>query len=366
MRGAASPWSRLALLCACASALSIAGLLAAFPHARVRSFVSGSPRPSSRPPLTLTRSNTFTIAIFADLHFGEEEHGWGIEQDVNSTRVMDNVLQAEKPDFVVLNGDLITGENTFRENSSAYVDQIVQPLLRTRTPWASTYGNHDSKFNLSRASIYQAESRYELCYTESGDHSLPGITNYYLPVWTAESKSPALILWFFDSRGGASYQGSPPDVDDIPNWVAPEVASWFSNAQSQLRREYGEDIPGVAFVHIPPQVFRSAQEVGLDPSRYPGLNEDVPVDIQGRGSEDDAFVAALLSAPALHSVHVGHDHGDSWCSTWPGEDRASSAPFLCFAKHTGYGGTGRGIEVRGSSSSRFRLEGTATWVSRLG
>src|SRR6201996_3507048 len=65
--------------------------------------------------LDLGPSNTFKLAIFSDLHFGEEEHGWGIEQDVKSTRVMRSVLRDEAPDLVVLNGDLITGENTFRE-----------------------------------------------------------------------------------------------------------------------------------------------------------------------------------------------------------------------------------------------------------
>ncbi|GJC95059.1 hypothetical protein ColKHC_03885 [Colletotrichum higginsianum] len=33
-------------------------------------------------------------------------------------------------------------------------------------------------------------------------------------------------------------------------------------------------------------------------------------------------------------------HGDSWCSTWPGHEAelGADAPFLYFAKHTGYGG----------------------------
>jgi hypothetical protein len=36
------------------------------------------------------------------LHYGEEEDGWGIDQDVNSTRVMNNILSSEAPDFVVV------------------------------------------------------------------------------------------------------------------------------------------------------------------------------------------------------------------------------------------------------------------------
>jgi predicted MPP superfamily phosphohydrolase len=56
----------------------------------------------SQPKLRLDANNEFHIAIFSDLHYGEEEDGWGITQDVNSTRVMNNILNSEKPDFVVL------------------------------------------------------------------------------------------------------------------------------------------------------------------------------------------------------------------------------------------------------------------------
>lgn len=56
----------------------------------------------SKPKLRLDANSEFHIAIFSDLHYGEEEDGWGITQDVNSTRVMNNILNSEKLDFVVL------------------------------------------------------------------------------------------------------------------------------------------------------------------------------------------------------------------------------------------------------------------------
>jgi len=57
---------------------------------------------AQQPLLRLNAHNEFHIAIFADLHYGEEEDGWGIDQDVNSTRVMNNILGFEDPDFVIL------------------------------------------------------------------------------------------------------------------------------------------------------------------------------------------------------------------------------------------------------------------------
>ncbi|KAK8150544.1 hypothetical protein G3M48_001119 [Beauveria asiatica] len=92
------------------------------------------------------RDGTFQISVFEDLHFGENAwDSWGPQQDINSVKVINSILDQ----LVVLNGDLITGENAFVKNVSVYVDQIVQPLIDRDLLWASTYGNHDSDFNLS-------------------------------------------------------------------------------------------------------------------------------------------------------------------------------------------------------------------------
>ncbi|KAF3343780.1 hypothetical protein VdG2_07838 [Verticillium dahliae VDG2] len=334
---------------------------------------------ASKANLQLDKDGDFRIAIFSDLHYGAQEDGWGIEQDQNTTRVMSSVLRDEKVDFVVLNGDLITGENTLRENASDYVEQIIRPMLQSNKPWASVYGNHDSQFNLSREAIYKAERVYSLCYTDSVDH-LPGSSNYYVLIHPhqeegaePEGLDPAAILWFFDSRGGKAFDHDPSsDTADLPDWVAPETSKWFIEAHNELREKYDNRvIPSIAFVHIPPHIFSQAQEAGVHVDLFPGLNDDMPLAFQGNEGEDAAFVNALLQTEGLHSVHVGHDHGDSWCSTWPGKDATSKAPFLCFAKHTGYGGYGtwnRGARILHLTISKAEGENQGgklfvdTWV----
>ncbi|KAJ9136673.1 Calcineurin-like phosphoesterase [Pleurostoma richardsiae] len=366
------------------------------------------PPPPPRPPnnddpfprLRLSRDNTFTLTIFSDLHFGEDEHSFGPLQDELSAALMGSILDEEPATgLVVLNGDLITGENTFRQNSSAYVDEIVAPMAARRVPWASTYGNHDSSYNLSREAMLAVEAKYRpLSRTQRMEPRVPGITNYYLLLYPQdagggqggggsrsrgqeqeqEQQRPAAVLWFFDSRGGFEFlgigPGGRPSPGGIPSWVAPETAAWFAAAGARLRAEHGP-LPGVAFVHIPPRVFLAAQEGGLDASRLPGLDGDVPVAVQGGedgAGEDRAFVDALRGEEGLHSVYVGHDHGAAWCAPWPeeeeeeedededeGERRGASGehgekekkkkrhgggrrgPFLCFSKHTGYGGYGK-------------------------
>lgn len=192
----------------------------------------------TKAPLTVTSQNTFQIAVFADLHFGENESTFGPPADRASTALMRQVLSQEKPDLAVLNGDLITGENTFAFNSSQYVDEIVTPLIEGGYRWASTYGNHDSKFNLDRESVFTEEKKYENSYTDHGPPSTDGVTNYALEVWPRNTSScikPRALLWFFDSRGGAEYQHTPANVDNIPNHVSNATVDWYRSAQASLQ-----------------------------------------------------------------------------------------------------------------------------------
>ena len=60
----------------------------------------------------LTFKDSFKIVVFSDLHFGErQETDWGPEQDVKSTKLMNEILDAEKPNFVAFLGDMVTGQS---------------------------------------------------------------------------------------------------------------------------------------------------------------------------------------------------------------------------------------------------------------
>lgn len=142
--------------------------------------------------------------------------------------MINTILDNESPDLVVLNGDLITGDNTFLSNATDYIDEIVAPLVERQLLWASTYGNHDSDYNLSRSAILEREQSYPNSLTQSmvaGE--LAGVSNYYLPVYPSDSSAttPALIMWFFDSRGGNYFQ-ELENGSEVPQpcWVDESVS----------------------------------------------------------------------------------------------------------------------------------------------
>lgn len=296
-----------------------------------------------RPPISLNPStNSLKIAAFSDLHYGENEYSFGPGQDTATTGLTNRILDTERPDFVVLNGDLITGENTYASNSTSYVDSIVTPFVQKGYKWASTYGNHDSAPNLDRAAILREEQKYPNAYTEHGPSGTDGVTNYMIPVYPASfssiERTPAALMWFFDSRGGTHIG------DNVPDWVSNGTAAWFRETRNTYQARWGV-LPSIAFVHIPMRAFYDLQQsaANVSGSHYPGLNADVPLAQQGDGAESVPFMQALLDTPGLHSVYSGHDHGDSWCGRWPDgtlPGKTASRPFLCFCKHSGYGGYG--------------------------
>lgn len=122
------------------------------------------------------------------------------------------------------------------------------PLLFFR--WASTYGNHDIGENMTRLELLEAEQKFEQSYTFQMDTTLPGVTNYYLPIYPAQSDEAVMIWWFFDSQGGRTDDGSTGKGQQ-PEYIDPAVVNWFKDEQFRLKIRWG-DLPSLVFFHIPP------------------------------------------------------------------------------------------------------------------
>ncbi|KAI0659004.1 Metallo-dependent phosphatase [Cubamyces menziesii] len=329
-----------------------------------------------KPRLTFRPDGTFKITVFSDLHYGENPWDtWGPQQDANSTQLMNTVLEDEKPDYVVLNGDLITGENTFRQNSTTLIDEIVAPLNRLRIPFSSTHGNHDNEPNITHAEEIKREQLVApLSYTRAapawadGEGYGPG--TYWVPVYTRNTdRAPSLILWFFDSRGGFS-EGANSTA--LPDWVDESVADWITLTVSHMNAAWGpaEQVArgSLVFVHIPPHAVQALQP-GLNSTQDPGLNADLlgegstqaTSDPANNGKDQPYWDAVNAQIKNLHGVISGHDHGNEWCKREPTKN-----VIFCFDKHSGYGGYSSAGWGHGVRNVVFRSPnpsvGPETWI----
>lgn len=210
---------------------------------------------------------------------------------------MRKALSDESPNFVVFGGDQVTGENTFY-NVTGHLDHLLQPVLESKLPFASVYGNHDESYNISHTLSWLHEQdiapgqSWTQRVVESAEDP-KGQFNYFIPLWADSppkgqgqgqgqgqggGNKPAALLWFFDSRSSV-HNSAQFGVDDEPwmsqDWVDPQSATWVNNTADAMRKAWGTVPPSLVFVHIPPVAAGTIEEnVQERPDDYPGINFD--------------------------------------------------------------------------------------------
>ncbi|KAJ7048501.1 Metallo-dependent phosphatase-like protein [Mycena amicta] len=309
---------------------------------------------SGKPKLTFDGHGKFKVVSFSDMHMGEgEDVDWGPQQDVNTSIVHATVLDNERPRYVVFNGDLITGENTFPENATKYLDVLFAPTVNRGIPFSSTHGNHDNADHINHQDEIEYEQKHygkTLSYTRSDVGPKPyGLGNYWIPVYAKSADVvPAVIMWFFDSRSFV-----PGDPDGSGSGTVPEAANYYwvdentvppyiEQQAEIMARVWGKVPPALVFVHIPVQ---KAQILATLPTK--GDHDDEP-DPASQGfllngtytGLDLPFWNTLVTLNGgpnggnVLAVTSGHDHGESWCA----RSTISSGIPICFNGHSGYGG----------------------------
>jgi len=238
--------------------------------------------------------------------------------------------------------------------------------LKNRSiPWATAYGNHDMSKTCSTRdmAIHEQTIGGKLAFTQSmvsGEYESLGTSNYFIPVYSSSgggNPDIAMLLWFFDSKGGHAFERTDSNGKDVPvaDWVDESVVNWFNLEKAAINSANGRVIPSLAFVHIPVHATWAFQHgPGVDSEREPGLNDDpaghqsMSCDAAGKdchwNGKDTPFMNALANTEGLMAVFSGHDHGDDWCMKWsdlPNNDpQNGNGIHLCFGRHTGYGGYG--------------------------
>lgn len=327
----------------------LAGFTAAMPLVNRNSNLMGLV--SWKKKLTFDRNGQFKVVTFSDMHFGERWGNgsfaaFGPEDDANTQRVHATILDQEKPNYVVFNGDIMTGENVFADNATGYQDMCYQPTVERGIPFSSTHGNHDNANNINHDKEIQYEMAHysQLSYTRSDVGPKPyGNGNYWVPVYAKEGdSSPALIMWFFDSRSFVSGSGNGPGpIPAAANyyWVDENTVPAYIAEQSLLMKViWGQLPPSLVFVHIP---FAHSDDLAPLPTEGDHDDEPDPA-VQGylanyTGLDLPTFNAIVDLAEGKNKVMAvtsGHDHGESWCA----RSTNSSGITLCFDGHSGYGG----------------------------
>lgn len=241
--------------------------------------------------LKFRKDGSFRIVQFTDIHYDATS-----PTSKPSIKVMEETLDAEKPDLIVFTGDVVT-----RSPNKKGWDEVLQVAISRRIPYIVTLGNHDDEGDLKRKELadYVATKPYLVNQTAQ----IAGVSGFLNAAITVANQNgqPGAILYAMDSH---AYSGNGR-VKGY-GWFAHDQVSWFKRTSSQLLETTKDTLPALAFFHIPLPEYKLAfddlanRRVGV---RY---EKECPPEI------NTGMFAAMLEAGDVMGMFVGHDHTNDY------------------------------------------------------
>lgn len=240
----------------------------------------------------------FKVLQLTDTHY--------IQGDPRSERALRNVeemLDAEKPDFVIHTGDVIYGEP-----AEASARALLQPLVDRGIPFAVALGNHDSDFDLTREQIYAVYRSIPGNVNTQDDPELTGFSNDILTL-SDEGSAPDRVLYLFDS-GNRDYPAG------IKSWgyVHADQIEWYRSASRWFTAQNGgQPVPSIAFFHIPVPEYRLAL---VDPGKKARFLTGNVGEEPASPKFNSGLYLAMREMGDVRAIVTGHDHNNDFALLW--------------------------------------------------
>lgn len=240
---------------------------------------------------------TFKIAQFTDTHY--------IHGDARADTVIKNirhVMEAERPDLVMLTGDVIYGkpaEQSLRD--------VLDAVAAFNVPFGIVFGNHDDEQGLDRAALLRIAQTYptNVTRTEPGIH---GSSNYVLTLAHHDGTDTAAVIYAIDSNAYSQIEG----VRGY-DYVRSDQVEWYRRTSRSLTAANGgKPLPAYAFFHIPLPEYDEAV-TGGEAALIGTRKERVCAPALNSG-----LFAAMKECGDVRATFVGHDHSNDYAVLWHG------------------------------------------------
>lgn len=241
--------------------------------------------------LKFNSSGKFKIVQFTDIHYDYMNP----PRSDSVLTIIKTILSEEKPDLVILTGDVVCSENT----RLAWL-KVTQPMIDAKTPWAVTLGNHDDEYELSRQEIINLISKLPYCMTINGPSDIYGHGNFILNISASQSAKNAAALYFFDSN---SY--SP--LENIPGygWIKNNQIDWYRKMSNKITKaNNNQPLPALSFFHIPLPEYHDI----IGKKTTVGINNEDPCS----PAINSGLFTAMIEKKDVMGVFAGHDHDNNY------------------------------------------------------
>lgn len=278
--------------------------------------------------------------------------------DRRTIELMEKVLDTEKPDFVVLNGDNITGGCDTPLEMKQAINNVAQPMEQRGIKWAITYGNHDEdstpKSGLDEEDMLEIYMSYKYNLNKPSVKDITGTGNMNLLIKNSKGTDAAFNLWLLDSGRYAPNSIAGQDFSGYPtwDWLRFNQVSWYNETSKKLEQQWGHKVPSLVFIHIPLWEHRYMWFASVDGRTDENhANAVTKHNIVGERNEEECpgpvnsgMFSAMLERGDVKGVFCGHDHVNTYMGNYYGI-------LLGYAGNTGFGTYGL------SGADRNRLRG---------
>ena len=295
---------------------------------------------------TFTTDRDLRIMMFTDIHLGGGF--WSVKKDRKAVAEIIGMLQKEKPDLVILDGDntfavpgpVYNGGGTLNNYMAAH--DVIEIFDHEGVYFSTVFGNHDTEVfgytGRQKLGELYMKDKFEYCifdqnYTDGGE--LPSVTNQIMLVKDTKGDITKAIL-LVDSNAYVD-----DSIKAVLDWNYDIIRDGTVDWAAESIKALGSP-ETVAFFHIPTSEFRIAYEdlaandfKDTDDTKYisgvwdelinetthsriwhGGITQTVPL------ADIDSFFETLGpdGMDVLEACYCGHDHVNNAAVNYKGVD----------------------------------------------
>ena len=239
------------------------------------------------------KKGLFKIVQITDLHYK-----LGVKASEQGLACVREMVQTEKPDLVVVTGDIIY---------SAPADSTLSVALKTfaqlGVPFCMTFGNHDYDFKTPAVALYNQMQKTPNCVMSvlQGKN-----TDYSLPILASNGKRTAAVLYCIDTH-------NKPAIGGIGGyqWISHNQITWYRQRSMVYKQKNGgKPVPSLAFLHIPLPEFNYATDNTQCPMYGSRLEKAYSPSI------NSGMFASIKEMGDIMGVFCGHDHDNDYAVSY--------------------------------------------------